>query len=289
MCPINIISFLRKKNFFLIKKITQNNHTQNIIFLHAIYYTYNFIYFLYYQRIFPIYLRTSKSFKFPNIQKKKRFPPWKSKIQINSTFHKDHSISTWIGEKETRLDGGDGESGSDVGWCSSHRQATRSKFRVRWEAVEDLDSPLYIDRAYVARTSLQWCTWAGRNERRRNFRFTSTRLDSIANNLLETKIKCFLISSSSFSYYLKFRIFVVKRIDVERCRENLEWFWKISKYRSRWKIIIHREESGNIGRWKLLTGSFFDTGNSIFYDDSSGESFYRFSIDEIQAARNSHL
>lgn len=43
------------------------------------------------------------------------------------------------------------------------------------------------------------------------------------------------------------------------------------------------------GNYSLFTGSFLDTGNSIFYDDSSGESFYRFSIDEIQAARNSHL
>lgn len=121
------------------------------------------------------------------------------------------------------------------GWCSSHRQATRSKFRVRWEAAEDLDLPLYIDRAYVVRASLQWCTWAGRNERRQNFRFTSTRLDSIVNNLFETRIKRFLISSSSSSYYLEFKIFVVKRIDVESCWENLEWFWKISRYHSCWK------------------------------------------------------
>lgn len=65
--------------------------------------------------------------------------------------------------------------------------------------------------------------------------FDSTRLDSIANNLLETRIKRFLISSSWSPYYLKFRIFVVKRIDVERCRENLKRFWKISRYRSCWK------------------------------------------------------
>lgn len=213
--------------------IKKKSHTcqSNTIFLYT---TYNFIYLLYYQRIFPANLKIIQISKYS--EKKKRFPSWKSKIQINSTFHRDHSISTWIGEKETWLNGGDGESGSDVGWwCSSHRQATRSKFRVRWEAAEDLDSPLYIDRAYVVRASLQWCTWARRNERRRNFRFTSIRLDSIANNLLETRIKRFLISSSSSPYHLEFKIFVVKRIDVERCRENLERFWKISRYRSCWK------------------------------------------------------
>lgn len=215
----------------LIKKkithVSQNNRIQYFYTQHIILFSFCIIN--------EYFQRTSKSFKFPNIREKKRFPPWKSKIQINR-FHRDHSISTWIGEKETWLDGGDGESGSDVGWwCSSHRQATRSKFRVRWEAAEDLDSPLYIDRAYVVRASLQWCTWARRNERRRNFRFTSIRLDSIANNLLETRIKRFLISSNSSPYHLEFRIFVVKRIDVERCRENLKRFWKISRYRSCWK------------------------------------------------------
>lgn len=49
-------------------------------------------------------------------------------------------------------------------------------------------------------------------------------------------------------------------------------------------LVILEDEN-----YSLFTGSLFDTRNSIFYDDSSGESFYRFSIDEIQAARNSRL
>ena len=150
---LRIYNFIHLFSFIINKK---KSHTcqSNTIFLYT---TYNFIYLLYYQRIFPANLKIIQISKYS--EKKKRFPSWKSKIQINSTFHRDHSISTWIGEKETWLDGGDGESGSDVGWwCSSHRQATRSKFRVRWEAAEDLDSPLYIDRAYVVRASLQWCT-----------------------------------------------------------------------------------------------------------------------------------
>lgn len=76
---------------------------------------------------------------------------------------------------------------------------------------------------------------------------------------------------------------------------GVERIWNdFGKFRS----IVHVEKLSFIeeslviledGNYSLFTGSFLDTGNSIFYDDSSGESFYRFSIDEIQAARNSHL